>query len=316
VTRAPAVTVLIPTHNRADVLPFAIRSVLAQTFTDLELFVVGDGCTDDTAGVVTSFGDPRVRWFDLPKAPNFGYANRNVALREARGELVAYLGHDDLWLPDHLEILTSLIAGRDVGFVASRGLLVAPDGTIRQHVFNLEDPEMIRRVLRAREGFSPSTVVHRRDYLHRFGYWDERLPRGGDTDLWMRFLRGNGGRAGYAQAPTSFHFVAEWRAQTGKSKLLDTLRRLDGAAPPELVVPVAPGLAEQQVVWREIEADPAGFTERIRRGARIDSDRLARMEWPSSLAYLAWGQWQHVKGRTQSDDVGKLEKFRKQHTVT
>ena len=154
----PAVTVLIPTHNRADVLPFAIRSVLAQTLTDFELFVVGDGCTDETASAVAAFDDARIRWFDFPKALSFGHANRNRALREARGEVVAYLGHDDLWLPDHLQLLTGLIREHEVDFAASRMLLVTRDGTIRQHLMNLEDPEMVERLLNGKKA-SPRHVL-------------------------------------------------------------------------------------------------------------------------------------------------------------
>ncbi len=58
-------SILTPTYDRADVLPFAVRSVIAQTETDWELFIVGDGCTDNTAKVVAKFSDPRIRWLDL-----------------------------------------------------------------------------------------------------------------------------------------------------------------------------------------------------------------------------------------------------------
>ena len=63
----PRFSVLMPTHDRPHLIGHAIRSVLAQSRADLELLVVGDGAVDGTAAVVQGFGDPRIRWFDLPK---------------------------------------------------------------------------------------------------------------------------------------------------------------------------------------------------------------------------------------------------------
>ncbi len=87
---APRFSILLPTRDRPELLRLAIRSVLASTAPDFELLVVGDGASRDTAAVVASFSDARIKWFDLPKAPHMGYANRNVALRQAAGEFIAF----------------------------------------------------------------------------------------------------------------------------------------------------------------------------------------------------------------------------------
>jgi glycosyltransferase involved in cell wall biosynthesis len=110
---APRISVLIPTHNRSRLLRLAMSSVLTQTERDIEILVVGDGCTDDTADVVASFADARIHWLDLPKASYFGYANRNVALRQATGSYIAFLTDDDLLLPDHLALLASTLEESD-----------------------------------------------------------------------------------------------------------------------------------------------------------------------------------------------------------
>ncbi|MBS2004019.1 MAG: glycosyltransferase family 2 protein, partial [Cyanobacteria bacterium SZAS LIN-5] len=91
-------------------LPYSVGSVLRQEFTDFEVLVVGDGCTDDSADVVNSIGDARVRWINLPVNAGHQSAANNEGLRQARGELVAYLGHDDLWFPHHLAALTNRIS--------------------------------------------------------------------------------------------------------------------------------------------------------------------------------------------------------------
>jgi len=105
----PRVTVVIATYNWATVLPYSIGSVLDQTLRDFELFVIGDGCADESAEVVASFRDPRVQWVNLPQRTGHQAGPNNEGDRRARGDVIADLGHDDLWLPHHLELVVAAV---------------------------------------------------------------------------------------------------------------------------------------------------------------------------------------------------------------
>jgi hypothetical protein len=108
----PAISVVIATYNRSRVLAHAIESVLAQTFSDWELIVVGDACTDDTGEIVARYvaADPRVRFVNLERHWGEQSAPNNAGRSLARAPLIAYLSHDDLWLPHHLKACSEAIA--------------------------------------------------------------------------------------------------------------------------------------------------------------------------------------------------------------
>jgi glycosyltransferase involved in cell wall biosynthesis len=89
-------------YNRSRVLAHAIASVMASTLVEWELIVVGDHCTDDTAEVVASFADPRIRFVNLPQNVGEQSGPNNEGVRLARGRYIAYLNHDDMFFPDHL----------------------------------------------------------------------------------------------------------------------------------------------------------------------------------------------------------------------
>src|SRR5882757_3549306 len=109
VSDAPRITVIIPTYNWSSVLPYSIGSVLRQTRTDGELWVVGDGCTDDSEEGAGKFKDPRIHWHNLEKNVGQQGGPINAILRQCRTDYVAYLGHDDVWLPHHLEVLAGAL---------------------------------------------------------------------------------------------------------------------------------------------------------------------------------------------------------------
>jgi len=128
---APAVTVIIQTFNRSNILEYAIGSVLRQTFADWELLVIGDGCSDDTEEVVARFTDPRLRFVNLPERVGDQSGPNNEGVRRARGRYVAYLNHDDIWLSDHLEKTVAALDSSDADLVFSLQFEADPDGRVR-----------------------------------------------------------------------------------------------------------------------------------------------------------------------------------------
>src|SRR5579872_6599645 len=99
---APAVSVIMPTYNRLEFLPAAIESVFAQTLSDWELIIADDGSGEDTRAYLRSIDDRRVKriWLAHTGRPSL-VSNR--ALREARGDYIAFLDSDDLWRPEKLQ---------------------------------------------------------------------------------------------------------------------------------------------------------------------------------------------------------------------
>jgi len=111
-------------YNGAATLHEAIQSVLRQTFADWELIFWDDWSTDNSAEVLASYADPRMRYFRAPEHSNLGRA-RWLAVQAAAGEWVAFLDQDDIWLPLKLERQVALVAP-DVGIVYGRTVMFFP----------------------------------------------------------------------------------------------------------------------------------------------------------------------------------------------
>jgi hypothetical protein len=129
-------TILIPTYRHAALLPYAVRSALAQQRVSIELFVVGDGVEEDTRRLLEPFlADPRVRFFDLPKGERHGESNRHAALAEAAGRIVCYLCDDDLLLPGHVASMLALL--EDAHFAHSAPYSYLPGDVLEYTPFDL-----------------------------------------------------------------------------------------------------------------------------------------------------------------------------------
>jgi glycosyltransferase involved in cell wall biosynthesis len=159
---SPTVTVLISTYNKAATLRYAIDSVLWQTFEDFELWVIGDGCTDNSAEVVQAYEDPRVNWYNLPENTGYQSEPHNEGLRRAKGKYIAYLNHDDLWLPNHLEVLVACIEETGADFAYS----------ILEWVMSYADSYAdIPHYPAAPRPPEASATLHRREIIDEIGYW-------------------------------------------------------------------------------------------------------------------------------------------------
>jgi hypothetical protein len=162
----PRVTVVIATYNRSAVLRHAIASVLRQTLGDFELLVVGDGCTDDSADVAASFGDPRILWHNLPSNSGHQSTPNNEGLSRARGTYAAYLGQDDLWHPTHLQTLVGALEASGADVVYSVTQVLGPPGSGDRRLFGLTPGHHVSRLMAP-----PSSLLHRTALTREIGGW-------------------------------------------------------------------------------------------------------------------------------------------------
>lgn len=192
----PKVSVIIPTYNRANLLPRAIKSVLNQTYKDFELIIVDDGSTDNTKKVVEEFQkkDPRIKY--IWQKNSGGEARpRNMGIRHSKGEYIAFLDSDDEWLPEKLEKQVKLLNGdKKTGLVYTNAKILRNSKYSEKTIFELINPKrgIIYKDLflnRDRHFIPTLTVIVRKNIFEKVGYFDEKLKFAPDYDLWLRIAK-------------------------------------------------------------------------------------------------------------------------------
>lgn len=188
--RTPLVSVIIPTRNRAALLPRALGSVFAQTYDKLECIVVDDNSEDETQKILAGYADPRL--VVLKHETNlFASAARNTGIAHASGEFIAFLDDDDAWLPKKLERQVPLLlrSPEAVGMVYcwmdyfdERGTLIRKhDPRLKGYVFPY--------ILDAQRLGGCPTLLVRREVVDAVGGFDASLLRGNDGDFIRRVCR-------------------------------------------------------------------------------------------------------------------------------
>jgi glycosyltransferase involved in cell wall biosynthesis len=182
----PLVSVVIPCYNYGHLIPEAINSVLAQTFTDYEIIVVDGGSTDNTRAVVEQYG-ALVSYIYAP-SPSVNNS-RNIGIRAARGQYIAFLDADDAWLPEKLALQVPVIeANPHVGLVyCAIYFFESGTGTIISH-FNpsrFVRGKVIRK-LYMDQFVGGATPLIRREVFDKVGFFAEERATSDDWEMWLR----------------------------------------------------------------------------------------------------------------------------------
>ncbi len=186
----PKISVILPVHNRADVLSRAIQSVLDQDLRDFELIVVDDGSSDESVTVAGSFADQRIRTVQLPSNRG-GNVARNAGIRAAQAPLIGFLDSDDRYLPNKLSFVVEQFDRRsELDLLVDSFIKVQPPGSRKVEVVRhnpiIADRELFRRALFTRQLWkaTPAITVKRDAALRAM--FDETLRRLQDFDFLIR----------------------------------------------------------------------------------------------------------------------------------
>jgi len=190
--RTPYFSIVVATYNRGRHIVPTIEAALDQTFKDFELLVVGDGVTDDTLEQVPRH-DRRIRVIALSENSGSQARPNNTGIAAARGRHIAYLGHDDIWMPRHLELLANLLDDETECDVAVSGCAYhGPPGTDLVEITGLfEDPAEAPRYF-----FPPTSLAHRRSLATEIGGWRDPDSTTAPVD-WDFLLRASAAGARY-----------------------------------------------------------------------------------------------------------------------
>ncbi len=183
----PLVSVVIPTYNRATLLPRAIESVLSQTHRNLEVIVVDDHSTDDTTGVVERLRDPRLRL--VTAASRLGSAEaRNQGIGRASGRFIGFLDDDDEWLERKVERQLAAFAGPQPPALVFTGLWIAEGTTRRYGVAEIGD-DAFERLLTFPGPLTTSGFLVDRERVDGELWFDGSLTTFEDGELLVRISR-------------------------------------------------------------------------------------------------------------------------------
>lgn len=182
------ISIVIPTHNRKELLKRAVDSVLNQTYKDIEVIVVSDGSTDGTSEIMKDYrlSDKRVLFFEYHPPRSGNYA-RNFGIKQSKGEYVAFLDDDDEWLPSKLEKQIEIMKkDAKVGLVYTGVKIIYENDGVKYSFIGKAQGKVTKDILLDNCIGTTSTVLIKKSVLDKVGGFDNNLAALQDYDLWIR----------------------------------------------------------------------------------------------------------------------------------
>lgn len=179
------IDVIIPTYNRADVLPRAIHSVLNQSYKNFQLYIVDDGSTDKTQEILKQFPSLTV----LTKNNSGVSSARNFGVHHSESPWISFLDSDDEWLPHKLQAQVDYLQKHpELRFVHSNEIWIRNGVRVNpKNKFKKDGPDLLQRSFDFCV-ISPSTTLMRRDLFLQHGGFNEDFVVCEDFDLWLKIL--------------------------------------------------------------------------------------------------------------------------------
>jgi len=183
----PKISVIIPTYNQSECLKEAIESVLNQTYKNIEIIVIDDGSTDNTLGVVGSFDNKIV----CIQQKNKGASSaRNIGIKKANGEYLAFLDSDDMWIKNKLEKQIDFIKKNpEIGLLGTGCYQMINIGKVIHKKIFPNKNEILQKDLIKYNPFIQSSVMVKKDVFNHIDLYDEKFKESEDYDLWLRIAQ-------------------------------------------------------------------------------------------------------------------------------
>ncbi len=228
-------TVIIPTFGNAKFARWAIKSVQQQTVKDIEICIICDGSPEDMISFFKDVAkeDARLKVFVFPKSPRTGEPYRDIIIKQTTGNIICYCGHDDLWLPYHIQEMEKSL--KRCWFTHSFHTFINLPETIKNendlsagiHWINLKDREIIKRMHSGENFFGLTFGAHtRKSYIELQEGWVTTPQKDIPTDLymWRKFLSAYGNRCKTTMKVTALNFQQTIRKDWSEQERDDELK--------------------------------------------------------------------------------------------